>query len=454
MSEIERLRAQAEACYEAGDLEGALGLYEQLVRACPDDADVLSDMGAILFALGWLSESQASFARAIGLDPGHCEARQNLDMVCRALGVSVDIALRETREVARCSAATPCMDMSVVVPVHDQLDPLEKCLDALHAQSLEAERYEVLLVANGVSSEDDARLSEMFSRWQESYGDRLRRLDVDRASIPMARNEGVRQACGRIVLQINSDTILSRTALAEHYAEHSGFGFDPRCVVAGGRKFPDTHLTSLFNFLHEAVPLYTALDRLRPRFLGDHTWFITCNLSAPRLAYESFGMYDTSFPWGSDQELGRRWERDHGVRVYVNPNIISYHLHWLSFDQWRRKCVSSTPIWFRRNMGMSIEDMPEDGRQAARAALESMAIDATAVEREFCRLESVFRGPDRFVSETVLGQPAFGPEELVFRLRPLLKDYRTFLQYTEICRRLDEAEQGESMRCTPTAKQA
>jgi len=248
------------------------------------------------------------------------------------------------------------------------------------------------------------------------------------------------EARGRIVLQINSDTILSRPALEQHYAEHEKQGFDPLCVVVGGRKFPDAHLSSLFNYLHEAVPLYTPLHRLRPGFRADYTWFVTCNLSCLREAYERFGTYDPAFPWGSDQELGRRWEEGHGVRIYVHPHIVSYHLHWLSFDQWKRKIQSVVPFWFRRNMGMDIEELPLAGREAARRKLAALTISPEAVEADVRRLEAWFQGPDRYRPQTVMGRTAWTLHDFVWAMRKLLHGYRDYLQCREICRHLDAAE--------------
>ncbi|MHC4593223.1 MAG: glycosyltransferase, partial [Planctomycetota bacterium] len=331
MDDVAGLRARAVSCCEQGDLEGALSAYLRLLSLEPGNPEVLNDLGAISFELGRLRESARYFAGALRLDPDHGEARQNLAMLCQATGTKVDKVLAEAAGVGQHSTAAVSTDLSAVVPVHDGFDVFDRCLDALHGQTLPAERCEVLAVANGVDGDARRELASIVERWQRHLGERLRLLEIEAASIALARNEGIRHARGRIVLQINADAILSRTALAEHYAEHERTGFDPRCVVIGGREFPPLYLTSLFNYLHESIPLYTALHQKRPRFLADSNWFVTCNLSCLKEAYERFGVYDPSFAWGSDQELGMRWEK-HDVRMYVNTNIVGYHLHWLSFD--------------------------------------------------------------------------------------------------------------------------
>ncbi len=442
MDKAAELRTQGEKMYAAGDLAGAAGAFRRLVGVQPDDAEAHNDLGAVFFQLGRHAESARHLARALQLDPDHEQAKVNFSAVGRALGVSTQSLLESVADAGGAASRALECDISVVIPVHDQFEPLVSCLEALQAQTLADERYEVLLVANGMETEADDELHRIARAWRGAFGERLRRLDVPEASIPLARNEGVRQARGRVILQMNSDTVLSNSALAEHLSEHERFGFDARRAVVGGRKFTDAYLKSLFNYLHEAVPLYTPLDKLRSRFLGDHTWFITCNLSAPRESYERFGMFDPSFAWGSDQELGRRWEHGHGVQVYVNTGIVSYHFHRLSFDQWRSKCIMAAPIWFRRNTGIHVCDLPEEGKRAVWDELANLTVDAAAVEQEMRRIEARFDGPDAFTSETVMGSPAFTLEEFVFRLRAVLKDYRKYLQYNEICGLLDQPEAG------------
>jgi hypothetical protein len=332
----------------------------------------------------------------------------------------------------------------VIVPAHGRFDVLEQCLEALCCQSFPAERYEILVVANGLDEPAAAHTDSVAARCRPHLGDRLQIIHVDQASIPLARNEGIRHARGQIVLQINLDAILSRTALAEHYAEHEAFGFDPRCVISGGRRFSESYRRRLFNYLYEAIPLYTALHQPRPRFLADARWFVTCNLSCMREAYEMFGTYDPSYVWGSDTEMGRRWEEKHGARIYVNTNIIGYHLHELSFDFWKSKCIEAVPYWFRRTMGMSPEEMPPDARQALREDLDASDLDAAGLESEMRRIEAAFTGPESFVGETVMGERVYTLSDFTWRIRALLKQYRTLLQQMELWRIVEHSRAGDA----------
>ncbi len=430
------LRREGEGLYERGDTSGALEAFQRLLDLQPEDPDVLSDLGAISFAMGRTDDAGWYLARALAADPDHTDATANLRLLCQATGAALESVVSRVGGAGVVHRTAPTCDVSVVVPIHDGFDVFDTCLDALFAQTFQADRYEVIAVPNGIADGSQQALAAVLARWAGHFGDRLQVRRVEEGSIALARNEGVRHARGRIVLQINSDAILARTAVAEHYAEHESLGFDSRCVIAGGREFPPTYLRSLFNYLHESIPLYTALHRKRPRYLADSSWFVTCNLSCLRDAYDRFGLYDPTYSWGSDQELGGRWQ-ERGVRTYVNTMIVGYHLHWLSFASWRQKCITGAPYWFRRNMGMPLEELSGVGRRAVRDKLAGSLLDVGAVEAEIRRIEAAFSGPEVFGGETVMGGHARTLTAFSGRMRMLLTEYRPHLQYTELWKRIE-----------------
>ncbi|MGD2174265.1 MAG: tetratricopeptide repeat protein, partial [Candidatus Brocadiaceae bacterium] len=71
MSATEEVLAEAEACYEQGDLEEALQRYRQVLDERPDDAEVLNDIATVCFAAGLLEESRRYYLRALAIDRNH-----------------------------------------------------------------------------------------------------------------------------------------------------------------------------------------------------------------------------------------------------------------------------------------------------------------------------------------------------------------------------------------------
>jgi glycosyltransferase involved in cell wall biosynthesis len=433
MEELQRLLAEAQHWYESGRLEKALMRYHRVVQLDPDNPGLLNDLGVVNLELGRAQSSIACFLGALKLDPSHGPAQANLAAACRAAGISVTAALQQ--------AEGEGLEVSVVVPCHDAEEPFDRCLEALHTQTLAPSRYEVLAVANGVDAQGGQRLREAVGRWQARFGRQLKLLRIEQASIPLARNLGVQEARGKIVLQINEDTVLSRTALAEHCAEHGRFGFDPKRVVVGGRLFPEGYHRSLFNFLYESVPLYTPLHVRTTPFLATYG-FVTCNLSSMRETYERFGVYDPAFEWGSDTELGKRWAK-RGVQFYINTGILSYHLHWLSFDSYRANCIKRAAFTCLLGTGVLPEDLPSNLQDSVAQRVSECSLAVEEFEEEMRALESSFPGVREFNEASVLGMKVVSLQGLTYHIRPHLRRYKVALESREMLRRIMTARGAE-----------
>ncbi len=432
MSEPDASRAQAEELYGRGDLAGALACYRRLLDRDPSNAGLLNDAGTVSYALGLTDQAAGFYVRALRADPGCTDARANLQTLCRATGARFDALLKEA-EGGRAARR----GISVVIPINSRFDIFARCLEGLANQTFAPERYEVLPVANGVDAEGMRELRALIDAWQPRYGGRLRLIEIEQASIALARNAGIAAAEGTVIMQINEDAVLSRSALEQHWAAHEEWGFNPRCVLLGGREFPDAYRRRLFNYLYEAAALYMPLHRRRPRFMGDYQWFVTCNLSCLAEAYERFGLYDPAFTWGSDTELGRRWEKAGCMDLYVDTSIQGYHLHDLTFEGYRGNCTKRAPCQFRRETGRWPSEATDEEREEAREALAEAELDAPAFEADMRRLEAEFAGPDDFAGTTVLGRPARTLSEFDYLVTPLLKAYRKHLHYTELLRLME-----------------
>ncbi len=432
MSGPDTSRAQAEELYRRGDLDGALACYRRLLDQRPDDAGLLNDAGTVSYAQGRVDQARGYYVRALRADPQCADARANLQMLCRATGARLDVLLRAAE-----GGSARRRGISVVIPINSRFDVFARCLEGLANQTFAPERYEVLAVANGVEADGLAELRGLIDAWQPRYGGRLRLVEIGQASIALARNAGIRAAEGTVIMQINEDAVLSRTALAQHWAAHEEFGFNPRCVLLGGREFPAAYRRRLLNYLYEAAALYMPLHRRRPRFMGDYQWFVTCNLSCLAEAYERFGLYDPAFAWGSDTELGRRWEKACCMDLYVDTGIQGYHLHELSFEGYRANCIKRAAYQFRRETGRWPSEATAGERDEAREALGETDLDAAAFEADMRRLEDEFPGPDAFAGTSVMGRPARTLPEFDYLVTPLLKAYRRHLHYTELLRLME-----------------
>lgn len=110
------------------------------------------------------------------------------------------------------------IQVSVITPTRNRAPVLARCLSCLAAQSLPSSEYEVIVVDDASTDstrsvvEDARRTSpcEIRAFW-------LR----DRAGIPAARNQAIREARGGIIAFVDDDSLAPPEFLATHLATHA-----------------------------------------------------------------------------------------------------------------------------------------------------------------------------------------------------------------------------------------
>jgi glycosyltransferase involved in cell wall biosynthesis len=213
------------------------------------------------------------------------------------------------------------LDFSIVVPTWNRRETLEVVLPSLLALEYEPARYEVLLCDSGSSDGTDAFVASL------GVGDRVRHLVGPNRGRAGARNMGVKEARGRIVLFTDADIIADPRLLAEHARMHG----EGACAVVGREVQVDTLAE------YEAARAHPEHGRtLHPETRKRLSWlyFLTGNASVPRSSLLEVGGFDESFTgYGhEDLELGYRLQKK-GLSIRYNPNAINYHWHPVSFDE-------------------------------------------------------------------------------------------------------------------------
>jgi len=199
---------------------------------------------------------------------------------------------------ARHGAAAAMPRISVVVPTYCRMNLLRRCLDALMAQRLPPEAYEIIVVDDGHESRVEFAVGELA---RHPGAPRLRYLRPASGRGPaVARNCGWRAARGDIVAFTDDDTIPDRDWLAEGLRalqEH------PEWVAAAGavqvpRPCPEARPTD-----HELMTEGLA-----------HAEFVTASAFVRRSALERIGGFDERFrrAWREDSDLQFRLMEDVG----------------------------------------------------------------------------------------------------------------------------------------------
>ncbi|MBI4317754.1 MAG: glycosyltransferase family 2 protein [Chloroflexi bacterium] len=218
------------------------------------------------------------------------------------------------------------MKLSVVIPTHNRRELLREVLDALARQTHPASRFEVVVVADG--SEDGTM--EMLRNLQLPYG--LRSYWQRQSGVARARNRGIEEAAGDIVLFIDDDVIPLPDLVEEHVRWHEG---DDNAVVIGRVSPPPRSKRPGWSKWEEQLleRHFETLAQKRRRTTARHVY--SGNFSVRRRHLVSVGGFDESMTRAEDIDLGYRLERG-GLHFCFNPKANGIHCGYQSYEGWRR----------------------------------------------------------------------------------------------------------------------
>jgi glycosyltransferase involved in cell wall biosynthesis len=217
------------------------------------------------------------------------------------------------------TAGTPsesCPEVTVVVPTYRRPQRLARLVEALEAQTLSPERFEVVIVDNASPDDTPARLAALAA----ASPLRLRHLTESKRGPAPARNTGWRASTGSVVAFVDDDCVPEPGWLAGGLAAVSR---DDRIgVVQGCTRKPD------------GVPLGDWT--LWRQVTGPSPFFEACNIFYRRAALEQTGGFDEVIGnYGEDTALGwsvleAGWKRDFAEGAVVHHDVedrgVGYHV--------------------------------------------------------------------------------------------------------------------------------
>ncbi len=217
------------------------------------------------------------------------------------------------------------MDVSVIIPTRGRPRKVATCVRALARQTLEPDRYEILL---GLDGRDPDTLDAVEQAGAETPDCELRVVTCQRNGYNAVRNELLPLCRGRTLVSLNDDVRPVPECLAAHLGEQHRA---PAIVVGHSPwvRYDDDRLfdrlvreTSMVFFFHR-------MDTTDPdRDWGfRHAWGL--NASMPLDAVREVGGW-TAFPreYGYDDiELAWRLRRRFSLSVLYRPRAQAFHDH-------------------------------------------------------------------------------------------------------------------------------
>lgn len=218
------------------------------------------------------------------------------------------------------------MEISVIIPTYNNREVLRETIRALQRQTIAAGLYEIVVVDDG-STDGTAEMTAELAGGKPGAGPggtgpAIRYVTQANRGRSAARNLGVREARGRIVVFLDSDNWAAPSLLAEHY-KHYPPGVVRRGVQGRTVTHPESRVTP-FMKVKEMTPDLTI--RRRRDLSPFHVTTRNCSMLRQEVL-EAGGFDETFSGYGwEDIELAIRMH-DRGARFEYEPLALGYHHH-------------------------------------------------------------------------------------------------------------------------------
>lgn len=215
--------------------------------------------------------------------------------------------------------------LSVVIPTHRRPAILSGCLEHLERQSI-ADRIEAIVVSDGHDPATEAAVTGR--EWSVP----VKFFEVPKSQQGTARNRGVREAAGGIVLFIGDDIFLEPGACEAHLAVHAS---NPGVAVLGFTEWdPAVGVTPVMRWLDDTGWQfgYGFLEPHRGRPVPEetqHAFTYTSHLSVPTDVAKSTPFLEDLTEYGWEDMVYGMHLRAKGVGLFYEPAARALHHHRL-----------------------------------------------------------------------------------------------------------------------------
>lgn len=220
------------------------------------------------------------------------------------------------------------MDISIVVCTYNRSKVLKQCLEALEKMTMpKGLSWEVLVVDD--NSTDDTQ--EMIENIRKISKLSIRKVFEKQQGVAFARNRGVDEAEGEVIVFIDDDCVADGSCLSSLYEAYLKYNAD--CV--GGKVLPfnwqDKIPKWITSELYSYISIYDKGEEII-EWASSVGTPITSNVLYKKSIFQKVGLFDTSLgrtgkgsvSGGEEQELNNRILKVGGKIIY-QPNAVVYH---------------------------------------------------------------------------------------------------------------------------------
>lgn len=246
---------------------------------------------------------------------------------------------------------------SIIIPTYNRSDNLHETLEAYLQQTNSELIKEIIIIEDGSQSTRKKENEKMINKVRKQSTFDIRYFYKKNEGPAEARNYGINNAMGKIILLTGDDIVPHKYLIKEHYIYHKNYKFQENISVLGRIEWPiDKKITPFMRYINE-MGLQFGYSIIGDENNVPFTFFYTSNISVPREFLLQGKLFDAEFPYAAweDIELGYRLKK-RGLQIVYNKSAIGYHHHNISFASFRKRqelCGYAAHIFYNKHPELS-----------------------------------------------------------------------------------------------------
>lgn len=214
--------------------------------------------------------------------------------------------------------------VSIIIPTFNRSKTLEKSLNLFFKQDYPKDKTEIVVIDDGSSDNTNKTVKNIKIKLPKKI--RLKYLFQKNKGPSVARNLGINNCQGSIVIIVNDDTLPVKEFITEHVKFHFRFPKKNFGVLGFTTWSPEIKITPFMRWLENGGPLFSYNQIKGVKINWQQGW--TCNISYKKEFLLENGLFDEDFPFAAweDIELAYRLFKK-GMEFRYNKNAIGYHYH-------------------------------------------------------------------------------------------------------------------------------
>ena len=236
---------------------------------------------------------------------------------------------------------------SVIVSAYNRLAALKMCLTALLHQTIELDKYEIILV-DDCSTDGTKEYIEKIKHSESNI--KYIRHEVNQG-LACARNSGIMSARGEYIIFLDGDIIPEPDFIEKFLFYHAQYP-DEKIAVIGNLSFDKT-FTDKNNIAYFVQSRYLGFKTRRERAKIDysnlpHRYFAGGIASIPYSTVIKVGLFDATFKYygGEDTDYGIRFG-NLGVRLIFGASVKADHHDPVFLQKYKNKRIEAAREGFK-----------------------------------------------------------------------------------------------------------